>query len=135
MKNSEGETLKTKEGETMYEVTLNVGDELIPDYNSIIEKTNEILNTSDGDKKKITNYMIKGKVKDITTGSVMEDQFIKLTPAQATYFKKLIDKGVEINQEKFRVYNYTNDYGTFKGIGMIKNIKPAKTFEELDNKN
>lgn len=131
MKNNEGDVLVTQDGVTMYEVVLEEGDELIPEYNSVMEKNKEIT-TSDGNTKKLVEHLIKAKIKDVNSGQVYSDEFIKLTDTQSKLLKNKLDQGVDINQNVFRVYSYTNDYGTFKGLGLKKDMKPAIDFPEED---
>jgi len=131
MKNKEGDVLVTQDGVTMYEVVLEEGDELIPEYNSVMEKNKEIT-TSDGNTKKLVEQLIKAKIKDVNSGQVYSDEFIKLTDTQAKLLKNKLDQGVDINQNVFRVYSYTNDYGTFNGLGLKKDMKPAIDFPEED---
>lgn len=122
-----GNVYKTQQGEELQKTVIEKGDEIIPVYNTVLEKE-KTAKTKDGEKK-ITDYLLKCKIKDVNTGEVYSDEFLNLTETQAKQMKKLIDNGTEINQHVFVVYTYTIDRGTFKGIGLKKNFKEPIDFE------
>ena len=137
--NKAGEVLTTKEGKELMELRLEVGDEIIPLYNSVLEKKNEVEYEKDGkiEKKVITNYSIKCKARDETGAKVQQDGneeiFVTLTPAQAKSLSKKVDEGIELNQNLFIAYKYeSEDYGSQIGIGIKKAMKPAKDFDDFN---
>lgn len=135
LKNNQGEVLTTKEGQELEELRLEVGDEIIPLYNSVLEKTNEV--EQEGKTKKITNYSIKCTARDKNKQAVEhrgeKEIFVALTPAQAKSLKKKVEEGVELNQNIFVAYEYeSEDYGKQIGIGLKKANKPAKSFEDFE---
>ena len=130
LKNKQGEILKTKEGDELVEHRFEPGDEFIPHYNSVLERKNEVV--IKGQDKTITNYSIKCSVKT-KEGQKHDEVFVALTPTQAKSLNKKKDEGVELNQNKFIVYNYEHkEHGTCIGIGMKSDRKPPKTFEDFD---
>lgn len=139
LKNKQGEILTTKDGKELEELRLEVGDEFIPLYNSVLEKTNEVEVEEKGkvQKKKITNFSIKvtarDKNKQVVTHNGETEIFVTLTPAQAKSLKKKVEEGVELNQNIFVAYEYkSDDYGMQIGVGLKKANKPAKTFEDFE---
>lgn len=130
IKNKEGEVLKNKDGQDLIEHKLEPGDEFIPDYNSILERTNEV--EIEGKKKKIINYSIKCKVRE-KDGTTHENIYVTLTPAQAESLKKKKEAGIELNQTLFITYEYEHEnFGTCIGVGIKTERKPAKTFEDFE---
>ena len=129
IKNDKGEILKTKEGVELVKNTFEVGDEFIPMYNNISEKTKTIV-TKKGDQKNITTYKIVVKIKDSSEDmSEKENIWIDLTPAQAETIKKKLDADIEINQGIWTVYEYeSSKYGKNIGIGMKRDDKKAINF-------
>ena len=129
IKNDKGEILKTKEGVELVKNTFEVGDEFIPMYNNISEKTKTIV-TKKGDQKNITTYKIVVKIKDSSEDmSEKENVWIDLTPAQAETIKKKLDADIEINQGIWIVYEYeSSKYGKNIGIGMKRDDKKAINF-------
>ena len=137
VKNSEGEILTTKEGVELEELRFEVGDEFVPLFNTVLERTHDA--TVNGQKRKITNYSIKcrarDKNKEIIKHKGKDEIFVALTPAQATSLKKKAEEDIELNQNLFVAYKYeSKDYGTQIGLGLKKAHKPAKQFEDFDNK-
>ena len=137
VKNSEGEILTTKEGVELEELRFEVGDEFVPLFNTVLERTHDA--TVNGQKRKITNYSIKcrarDKNKEIIKHKGEDEIFVALTPAQATSLKKKVEEAIELNQNLFVAYKYkSKDYGKQIGLGLKKAHKPAKTFEHFDNK-
>jgi len=137
VKNSEGEILTTKEGVELEELRFEVGDEFVPLFNTVLERTHDA--KVNGQKRKITNYSIKcrarDKNKEIIKHKGEDEIFVALTPAQATSLKKKVEEDIELNQNLFVAYKYkSKDYGTQIGLGLKKAHKPAKTFDDFDNK-
>jgi len=135
VKNKTGEILTTKEGTELEELRFEPGDEFIPEFNSVMEKTNEHTNDK-GELKKITNYTLKCKARDKNAQPIFhresEELFVTLTPAQAKSLKKKIEEGIELNQNMFVVYNYeSKEYGTQIGVGLKKSHKPPKSFDSF----
>jgi hypothetical protein len=147
----DGQVLTTEDGQELTENRFEVGDTFIPLFNSVLENTKEVevknQKTGEMEKKNITNYSLKCVVRDVNgeevTQTRMVDEkevtekeiFIGLTPAQAKSLKKKVEEGVELNQNLFVAYNYhSKDYGKQIGIGIKKANKPAKSFEDFDNK-
>lgn len=129
IKNKDGETLQTKEGQPLLKKTLEVGDEFIPIKNNVIVKENK---TED---KIIKNYKIIAKVK--TDGKEYKnvegenEHFIDLTPSQYKTIQKRLDEGIEINQHVWVVYNYeSKEYGQQIGVGMKKTLREPINFNE-----
>jgi len=133
--NAEGEVLTTKEGVELEELRFEVGDEFVPIFNSVLERTHEA--TVQGRTKNITNYSIKcrarNKNKEIIKHKNEEDIFVALTPGQAQSLNKKVEEGLELNQNLFIAYRYkSKDYGTQIGLGLKNANKPAKTFADFD---
>jgi len=133
IKNKKGEILTTKEGVELTELRFEVGDEFIPLFNSVFEKTRTV--NINGIEKNITNYSIKCRVKDKTGKTIEVDKndevFVTLTPAQAKSLTKKAESGVDLNQNLFIVYEYeSKNYGKQIGVG-LKSNKKAKSFEDL----
>lgn len=122
LKNKNGEVLKTKEGEELKDYKLEPGDEFIPLYNSIKVDENEAM--VKGKKKIITNHKLKVKTKE------MPEVWISLTPTQAASMNKKKDAGVELNQNVWVAYKYTNKYGDQVGVGLKSDQKEAIDFPE-----
>lgn len=133
LKNKKGELLTNMEGETLKQNKLEEGDEFIPVYNNVLEKVNEA--EIDGEKKKITNYSIKAKVKDKKGNKIKqkgeEEIFIALTPAQAKSMKRKAETGIELNQHKWVAYTYENDYGKQIGVGIQRAKKDPIDWEDI----
>ena len=139
VKNKKGEILTTKEGVELEEHRFEAGDEFVPLFTKVLEKTNEIEMEEKGKiiKKKITNYSLKCRARDRNKQQIKhkdsEDIFVTLTPSQAKSLKKKIEEGLELNQHLFVAYKYeSKDYGEQIGLGLKRANKPAKTFEQLD---
>lgn len=140
MKNKKNEVLTTEDGKPLVELRLEAGDEFIPLYNSVLEKTNDVEYTDDKGKlvkKKITNFSLKVRARDSNKQAIVHngesEVFVRLTPAQAESLKKKISEGVELNQHVFVAYTYeSKDYGEQIGVGLKKANKPALSFEEFD---
>lgn len=139
VKNKAGVILTTKEGVELEELRFEAGDEFVPLFTKVLERTNDAEVEEKGKivKKKITNYSIKCRARDrnkqIIKHKDSEDIFVTLTPAQAKSLKKKAEEGIEINQHLFVAYNYeSKEFGDQIGLGLKKANKPAKTFEELD---
>lgn len=139
IKNKQGQVLTTEEGIELQELRLEIGDEIIPLYNNIMEKTNEVEFEEKGKKvkRKITNYSIKCLARDKNKQTIKqngkEELFVTLTPAQAESLKKKIKDGIELNQHIFVVYKYdSKDFGEQIGIGLKKANKPAKSFQDFE---
>ena len=135
VKNKQGEILTTKEGVELEKLYFEAGDEFVPMFNRVLEKTRDV--EVNGKAKKITNYSLKCKARDrnkqIIKHNDTDELFVELTPAQAESLKKKTEEGIELNQNLFVAYKYeSKDYGEQIGLGLKKANKPAKTFEELD---
>jgi len=129
-------SLKTKEGKVLKDKMLEAGDEFIPEFNRFKEVVTEY--EEEGQKKKVTNHFLKCKVKG-KEGKIIENEdeetdddkykhFIRFTDGQVKVMKKLIDEGVQLNQNIFSAYEYTNDYGTQVGVGIKKDLKDPIDF-------
>ena len=136
LKNKDGEILTTKDGsKELVELKFQVGDQFVPLFNSIIERSHEAVIK---DKKQtITNYSLKcrvrGKDKKEFTYEGEVEVFATLTPTQAERLKQKIEEGLEINQNLWVAYAYeSKKYGPQIGLGLKKATKPAKSFEQLD---
>ena len=139
VKNKQGEILTTKEGVELEKLYFEAGDEFVPMFNRVLEKTREVEVEEKGkiQKKKITNYSLKCKARDRNKQNIMhnnsDELFVELTPAQAESLKKKTEEGIELNQNLFVAYKYeSKNYGEQIGLGLKKANKPAKTFEQLD---
>jgi hypothetical protein len=139
VKNKKGEILTTKQGVELEELRFEAGDEFVPQFTKVLEKTNEVEIEEKGQlvKKKITNYSLKCRARDRNKQQIKnkdsEDIFVTLTPSQAKSLKKKIEEGLELNQHLFVAYKYeSKDYGEQIGLGLKKANKPAKTFDQLD---
>lgn len=132
----EGAEMQTKEGKPLVEHRFEIGDEFIPSYNTVLEKTKEV--EVKGKMQKITNYSIKAKVRNGETGEPYlngEEVFVTLTEAQANTLKKKTEEGKELNQLLFVVYEYESEkYGKQIGVGEKKDRKKPKTFEDFEKK-
>ena len=134
IKNKEGEVLTTKEGNELVELRLEIGDEIIPLFNDVLEKSREV--EINGQTKTIVNSSLKCKARDVNGQTIMhngeEEVFVSLTPAQAKSMKKKATEGLELNQNVFTAYEYiSKNYGKQIGVGLKKSNKPAKTFEDF----
>ena len=135
LKNAEGQVLTTKEGVELEELRFEVGDEFIPMFNSVLEKTHDA--KVNGKDKKITNYSIKVRARDKNKQAVLhngeKEIFVTLTQAQAKSLKKKASEGVELNQNIFVAYEYKSEnYGMQIGLGLKKSNTPAKTFADFE---
>lgn len=142
MKNLEtkkGELMTTKDGKPLISVRFTEGDEFIPSYNTVHEKTNEVevKKGKNVQKQSITNWTLKCRIRNkdgsLVSHEGQEELFVSLTGAQAKNIKKQIEAGVEINQHLWVVYKYTNDFGEQLGVAIKKAFKPAKSFADFDN--
>jgi len=142
LKNSKGEILTTKEGIELEELRFEPGDEFIPVFNKVLEKTNEgveVVKNGKKTKQNITNYSLKCRVRDRNKQQVThnnsEEVFVTLTPTQAKSLMKKVEEGIELNQNLFVAYKYeSKDYGSQVGLGLKKANKAAKTFNDFDEK-
>ena len=129
-----GKVMKTKEGLELKERIFEEGDEFIPQYNSILERSNEFKD-KDGKKKTVTNYFIKAKVRDkdgnIIYNKEQDDEFhfVRLTEGQAKQLRNRLKDGVELNQNIFVVYQYNNEYGNFLGFKSKYDLKDPINFD------
>lgn len=136
LKNGAGEILTTKDGsKELEELRLEVGDQFVPLFNSVLERTHDAV--VKGQKKKITTYSIKCRARDkdkkAITHNGEEEIFVVLTPTQAKSLKQKAEDGMELNQNLFVAYQYeSKEHGEQIGLGLKKATKPAKTFDELD---
>jgi hypothetical protein len=133
----DGTQMTTQKGEVMEEFRFEPGDEFIPLYNKVGEKTRDVEVVKDGKKKKqsITNYYIKCNVRDSDKNMVAQEVFVTLTPSQANTLKNKVNEGIELNQNVFVAYTYVSEkYGDQVGVGVKGNMKPAMTFDEFDQK-
>jgi len=136
LKNAKGEILTTKDGsKELVELKFQVGDQFVPLFNSIIERSHEAV--VKGQKQTITNYSLKCRVRDKDKKEFTYDSevevFATLTPTQAEKLKKKIEEGILINQHLWVAYAYeSKKYGSQIGLGLKKATKPAKSFEQLD---
>jgi len=128
--NKDGTKLETKDGIILKDHFLEMGDELIPKHNYIIEKRKTA--NIKGEDKIITEYKIISAVRTNGEENINDNGynefFISLTPTQAKSFKSKIESGIEINQNVFVTYEYVNDYGKQIGVGMKRDEKPAISF-------
>lgn len=136
VKDKTGKTMQTQTGVNLVEHTLEEGDIIIPSFNSVNTRINEYTDT-EGKKKAAKNYSIKALVKN-KEGQQQEHNgekeiFVKLTEAQANSLTKKAENGVELTQNMFIVYKYENQYGEQLGIGLHKERKKPKTFEDFEN--
>lgn len=122
IKNKKGEVLTTKKGEQLKKITLEVGDEFIPEFNEVMKR----------EHNDIINYTIRANVRD-KNGVIYKDVYLTLTKSQA----EKLESSEEPNQKLWRTYNYDNNYGT-DWVGITcrnkKEHKKPKTFEDFDNK-
>lgn len=131
------ETLKTKTGVELVELTFEVGDTFIPLYNKVMVTSNEFTNDK-GMKEVIDSYKIKCRVKDKEGNPVTyngtDELFVTLTPTQYKAFekKKSEDAEFEPNQNLWIAYEYKNQRGTWVGIAVKSNYKVAKNFEDFN---
>ena len=139
VKNKQGEILTTREGVELEKLYFEPGDEFVPLFNRVLEKSREVEVEEKGkmQKRTITNYSLKCKVRDRNKENIKhngtDEIFVELTPAQAESLKKKTEEGIELNQNLFVAYNYkSKNFGEQIGLGLKKANKPAKTFEELD---
>lgn len=135
VKNKAGEILTTKDGKELEELRFEVGDQFVPLFNSVLERTHDAV--VKGKNKKITNYSIKCRARDkdkkVITHNGEEEIFVVLTPTQAKILKQKAEDGMELNQNLFVAYQYeSKEHGEQIGLGLKKATKPAKTFDELD---
>lgn len=137
LKNKEGKPMETKEGKPLTELRFEAGDEFIPSFSKILERTREV--EVRGRKQNITNYSLKCTIRN--KGRLFkldgeEEVFVTLTPAQADRFKKRVAEGTEPTQKIWTAYEYeSKNYGTQIGIDLKKDFKKPKTFEELESSN
>lgn len=132
IKNKEGEVLTSKDGKPLLEYRLEAGDQFIPQYNSVLEKTREV--EKNGKTIKISSYYIIAKVRQ-KDGSVLnngENVFITLTPMQAKRLQKFSDDGILLNQNLFIAYKYENQFGDQIGIALKKDFTQQKDFSDFD---
>lgn len=127
----DGKVMQTKDGKDLEELRFTPGDEFIPLYDKILEKTRTA--TVKGKEKKITNYTLKCKVRDenkqIIRYRETDELFVTLTPAQAESLKKKTAEGIELNQNVFVAYSYeSKEFGTQIGLGLKKSHKAAIDF-------
>jgi len=140
VKNKDGIVLTTREGIELEELRFESGDEFIPIFNKVLEKTNEgveVVKNGKKSKQNITNYSIKCRARDRNKQKVIhkgnDEIFVTLTPTQAESLKKKSEDGIELNQNIFVAYKYkSKDYGEQIGLGPKKANKPAKTFDDFD---
>jgi len=135
LKNSAGEILTTKDGKELEELRFEVGDQFVPLFSSVLERTHDAV--VKGKDKKITNYSIKCRVRDKDkkpiTHNGEKEIFVALTPTQAKSLKQRVEDGLELNQNLFVAYKYeSKEHGPQIGLGLKKATKPGKTFDELD---
>jgi len=110
----DGTPYLTKEGEPIFENTLELGDSFIPKINKPIVKEGKFINYSipvdliDKDKNKF------------------EGIFIKLTPTQA----QSISTTEDANQKLFKTYSYKNEFGEFISV-TANEFKEAKTLKDF----
>ena len=135
LKNKAGEILTTKDGKELEELRFEVGDQFVPIFNSVLERTHDAV--VKGKAKKITNYSIKCRARDKDRKAIAhngeEEIFVALTPTQAKSLKQKVEDGLELNQNLFVAYQYeSKEHGEQIGLGLKKATKPAKTFDELD---
>ena len=133
--NKAGEILTTKDGKELEELRFEVGDQFVPIFNSVLERTHDAV--VKGKAKKITNYSIKCRARDKDRKAIAhngeEEIFVALTPTQAKSLKQKVEDGLELNQTLFVAYQYeSKEHGEQIGLGLKKATKPAKTFDELD---
>ena len=133
--NKAGEILTTKDGKELEELRFEVGDQFVPIFNSVLERTHDAV--VKGKAKKITNYSIKCRARDKDRKAIAhngeEEIFVALTPTQAKSLKQKVEDGLELNQNLFVAYQYeSKEHGEQIGLGLKKATKPAKTFDELD---
>jgi hypothetical protein len=121
----EGKPYITEDKKELFEYTLEVGDEFIPQSENIIIK-----------EFKFKNYSIPVLLK-----GDKENIFIKLTPGQAEALRKKRDgytdaKGVkhepiQLTQHIFICYAYKFEGKDCVGIGLKKDKTPPKTFDDF----
>lgn len=118
----------TKDGEQIIEYRFEVGDLFIPQYNSLIKKTN--IAKVDGVQKTIVNYTLNCIVKDFNNN---EPIFVSLTPSQARSLNKKIANDVILNQHLFIAYSYTDvDGNDWVGVGIKNEQAKPKTFTDFE---
>lgn len=137
IENKNGDVMRNKQGQELKELRLEEGDEFVPIFNRVLEKSKEV--EIKGKKKNITNYVLKCRARDkngeLVRHNDSEEIFITLTPTQAKSLNKLADDGLELNQNLFRAYKYeSKEYGKQIGVGLKKDFKQPKTFEDFDKK-
>ena len=136
IKDKEGSPMTTKDGKQLIEFRLQPGDEFIPLFNSVREKSTNYKD-EEGKDKTAVNYSIKARVRGPDKVPVHDEEgsdeiFVTLTPAQAQSLRAKAQDGVELNQHKFVAYEYEHPtFGKQIGVG-LNNMKKPKTFEELD---
>lgn len=133
LKNKEGEELVNKEGKTLVEYRLEIGDEFIPSYNNVGKNTNTA--TVKGQQKEIDNYYIKAKARDKEGNLIAngEEIYITLTQTQANTLNKHAKDGTDLNQNIFTAYEYqSKKFGAQIGVGIKRETKPAKSFEDFE---
>ena len=130
------------EGKDFEELYFEVGDEFVPQFRTVVEKVNKDVMVK-GQKKNITNYFLKCKVrafdkdkkeKTIFSYRGEENVFVKLTPTQAKSIMKKNDvEKMNITQHLFVAYKYeSKEHGDQIGVGLKSIQKEPKTFEDLD---
>ena len=103
IKNKENEVLTTKDGQPLFRHTLEAGDVFVPLWNKPVEEMK-------GNAKYPRHYI---KVNILIDGKEVE-QFIDLTPSQYESLMNIVnDKdNDDLNQYKFKCYEYENSKGT-----------------------
>ncbi|NCC71421.1 hypothetical protein EOM09_07630 [bacterium] len=118
IKNKNGETLVSKDGKELIKNSLEVGDEFVPLFNTVIVK----------DNNGIKNYSLKCRVKDINSKDVKE-VFIDLKEGQYKAIVKQIEKDIDLTQNFWNAYEYENEFGKQVGIGIKKDRKEPLNFD------
>ena len=139
VKDKEGNVYTTKEGKELKNYYFEEGDEFIPQFNKVMEKEREVeIVNKDGKKelRKLKDYSITALVKDkdgkpvVNEDSDYDSIIVKLTPTQAEYLDKKTNDD-NITQHLFKCYEYENQYGTFVGVGLKRDFKSPKKFEDF----
>lgn len=135
VKNKIGETLTTKEGQTLYKLRFEEGDTFIPIFNSVVKRENAYTDEK-GQQKVAITYLMKCVAKDKDGNEVevngTKEIFVDLTPTQANTLTKKTESGVELNQNLWICYAYNSkEHGKQLGVGLKNNKKPL-SFDDLE---